>query len=439
MRESEEEEMTSVTSGRRCSALLTKSGPLGSLVRTLLESPLWSKEGYSLRWEAISLCSERVTDFTDSSSDNPSPSNESAETLRALDTPSSRCLFRLRLSVLPTEETGSSLLPTPMSVEVHHRERTQRAIDQGQTSFRGRPDKGKDTHPSGLMDYLQFKGLLKTPSAMDAASERMTSKGESGTSGTLAQEMMSGYVEKRGFLLPTPTAVDNPHPQAKIDSTGRRKSKEGSATHSQGLSDLAHHGLLPTPTFQDFKKRGPNSKQQGIGEVVRKMLPTPIAGDWKGQVKGQGKGEETMLSGMVERMAKAMLPTPRANEGGACREIHWAHNRMERPSGCQATITDLAHHGLLPTPTARDEKNPSSPDGERIARKREQGWTIELNDLAAMGSLPTPNSSPKTGGGTFRLSPLFTEEMMGFPFLWVTLPFLRQNGEPRPSKPTETP
>ena len=126
---------------------------------------------------------------------------------------------------------------------------------------------------------------------------------------------------------------------------------------------------------------------------------------------------------------------------------------------------------MLPTPTARDEKNPSSPEGERIARKIDQGWTIELSDLAAMGILPTPSArdwkgrtnpgvrkegsgcvygetlpdtvgrvcDPKTGGGTFRLSPLFTEEMMGFPFLWVTLPFLRLNGEPRPLKPTETP
>ena len=204
------------------------------------------------------------------------------------------------------------LLPTPMSVEVHHKERTQRAIDQGQTSFRGRPDKGKDTHPSGLMDYLQFKGLF------------------------------------------------------------------------------------PTPTAQDFKKRGPNSKQQGIGEVVRKMLPTP---------------------------------------------------------------------------TARDEKNPSCPNGKRLARKKEKGWTIELNDLAGMGMLPTPSArdykppyNPEAmvrkdgmvrddmlsslptmlglkdrGGITFRLSPLFTEEMMGFPLGWTELPFLSTSGEQNPSKPTETP
>ena len=34
-------------------------------------------------------------------------------------------------------------------------------------------------------------------------------------------------------------------------------------------------------------------------------------------------------------------------------------------------------------------------------------------------------------GKGFRRSPLFTEEMMGFPFLWTTLPFLSASGAPR--------
>ena len=105
----------------------------------------------------------------------------------------------------------NDLLPTPLAVEVHHQARTQRAIDQGQTTFRGRPDEGKDTHPSGLMDYLQFYGLLKTPCTMDAASETRKSKGVSGTSGTLAQEIYSGYATRvRGLEVPEiPTSPEN--------------------------------------------------------------------------------------------------------------------------------------------------------------------------------------------------------------------------------------
>ena len=45
----------------------------------------------------------------------------------------------------------------------------------------------------------------------------------------------------------------------------------------------------------------------------------------------------------------------------------------------------------------------------------------------------------KIGGGNSRLSPLFTEEMMGFPLMWTALPFLSESGAPKPSKPTETP
>lgn len=305
---------THVISGRRLSALLTKSGPLGSLVRTLLEFPQWSKPGYSLRWEAKPLCLARWTEFTDTDCASPSPSNASAATLRVSDIPSSRCLFQLRLSELPTDETESSSLPIMM---------------------------------------------LKSPSAMDAASENMASKGISGTSGTLAQEIQSGYVEKRGLLLPTPTA-----------------------------GEAEKYRLQYTP-----------GSQMGMS-----------------------------LSAL-----------------GAC--------------------------GMLPTPTARDEKNPSSPDGKRISRKLKQGWTIELSDLAAMDMLPTPSARDyqppynpdymvrkngmtrddqlsslptmlglkERGGLSFRLSPLFSQEMMGFPFGWSELPFLSTSGEPNLSKPTETP
>lgn len=278
---------TSVISGRRCSALLTKSGPLGSLVRTLLESPLWSKPGYSLQWVGRGLFSERWTEFTDTDTEEPLPSNASAVTLRKSDIPSSRCLFQLRLSELPIDETESSSLPI--------------------------------------------------------------------------------------------------------------------------------------------------------------MMPTPNASDQYNQNESGGHDLEKGYSAM-------------------------------------------AGSGLLPTPTARDDKNPSSPDGERIARKQRQGWTIELSDLAAMKVLPTPTTRDyqppvnpefmtrrngmtrddqlaciptmlglkKRGGITFRLSPLFTQEMMGFPFGWTELPFLPQcnpriteiptasastsdDGEQNRSKPTETP
>ena len=35
----------------------------------------------------------------------------------------------------------------------------------------------------------------------------------------------------------------------------------------------------------------------------------------------------------------------------------------------------------------------------------------------------------RLNGRVFQLSPLFVEEMMGYPLMWTTLPFLTGNGE----------
>lgn len=55
------------------------------------------------------------------------------------------------------------------------------------------------------MDYIRFKGMLKTPSAFDATSERMKSWNTSRDRGTLAQQAAMG---KLNGLLPTPTYND---------------------------------------------------------------------------------------------------------------------------------------------------------------------------------------------------------------------------------------
>ena len=383
-------ERMSVISGRRCSALLTKSGPLGSLVKMLLESPLWWKDGYSLTWEAIPLYSRKVTTFTDTNSSEPSPSNESAEILSDSDIPSSRCLFRLRLSELPTEETGSSLLPTPRANKVDP------SLDNPAIAGRNKSILEEEV-------AKMVVGLLPTPNAGEAEKYRLkyTPGSQMGTS--LSVMAASG-------LLPTPQAMDGTDVRSIMGKndvlvatkSGLRRKVQTGSDFGVSLGFLANNGLLPTP---------------------RTCSAMGAALDTKGNLEGN---RQPNLETVVGRIC------------------------------------------LLPTPTARDEKNPSSPDGARIARKKEQGYTIELNDLAAMGILPTPrannmvnlnlanekiaddkkarlegvvakalqDSCPKTDGGSLRLSPLFTEEMMGFPLMWTTLPFLSQNGEPSPSKPT---
>lgn len=242
-----------VISGRKCSERYQKSGPLGSLVRTLLESPQWWKEGFSLKWDVKRLCSERTIIFTDTNCDSPSPSNASAKTSKPSDTKSSRFLFRLRLVGLPIDETECFSSPI----------------------------------------------MLKTPTAFDGKTALPTSAGKTSSTGTLAQEIANGYAQKRGLMLPTP--------------------------ETQGLASM----------------------------------------------------------------------------------------------------------GLLPTPSARDYQPPYNPDA--MVRKNGMMRDDQLSALSTMLGLK------ERGGITFRLSPLFTQEMMGFPRLWTELPWASTSGETNPSKPTETP
>lgn len=224
-------ERTSVTSGRKCSALLTKSGPLGSLVKTLLESPLWSKAGGSLTWDAKPLYSERVTLFTDTNSAKPSPLNGSAETLNTSDIPSSRLLFRLRVSMLPTAGTACSSSP-----------------------------------------------MMKTPCSWDAK-EGMQSWDTSRDRGTLGQQAAAGKLD---YLLPTPTARDEKNPSS---PDGERIARKVDQRYTIELNDLAAMGMLPTP-------------QAGEANHYRnKFIP--------------GSQMETSLSAMA---GSGLLPTPTAND-----------------------------------------------------------------------------------------------------------------------------
>lgn len=87
--------------------------------------------------------------------------------------------------------------------------------------------------------------------------------------------------------------------------------------------------------------------------------------------------------------------------------------------------TPMAVNGMLPTPTARDYKG--APTIESIQKRGRNPMTNNLADCFAQT------------GKSSQLNPLFVEEMMGFPLMWTTLPFLSQSGDRNQSKDTETP
>ena len=106
----EKERMITVTSGLICSGPYMRSGPIGSLVRTLLASSRWYSPARRLKWEVSPLYSERVSLYLkDGSNMLLKPF---AVILNVKDIPSSRYLYRLVPSELPTAGTGYGLLPT---------------------------------------------------------------------------------------------------------------------------------------------------------------------------------------------------------------------------------------------------------------------------------------------------------------------------------------
>lgn len=79
---SEEARRMTVTSGQKCSGLYRKSGPLGLLVRMLLESSVWNSTRCFLTWKASA-------------------------------TPAKRLLFRLAVSMPDTREIDAQLWLAP--------------------------------------------------------------------------------------------------------------------------------------------------------------------------------------------------------------------------------------------------------------------------------------------------------------------------------------
>jgi hypothetical protein len=245
--------------------------------------------------------------------------------------------------------------------------------------------------------------LLKTPTKMDGEVSSGKKNPVTGNSGTLAQEIMSGYeptMQKLG-LLPTPTAMDSTGATATMKST---QVKEGSM-HSVTLNRAMAMGMLPTPQQRDWntpekpenwEKRRQFHAEKGVN------LQLPL----------------NTLAGM------GMLPTP------TCQDANKASKKMREDH--QNNLTAIVFNQLLPTPTSM-LITPSASDGLR------SGMTMDSlkshNKPNAENSNLAEQIAHKVGGGTSHLSPQFVLEMMGFPTDWTLQPFLSQSGETNQSKP----
>ena len=122
-----------------------------------------------------------------------------------------------------------------------------------------------------------------------------------------------------------------------------------------------------------------------------------------------------------------LLPTPNAREADK-------YSKKYNPNSQMGTaLTAMAVNGMLPTPIRRDYQPSVSP--QTLKRKDGKMRTDSLCNLPVM----LGEHCLQNGGRTSQLNPLFVEEMMGFPLMWTTLPFLSQNGDRNQLKDMETP
>lgn len=143
-------------------------------------------------------------------------------------------------------------------------------------------------------------------------------------------------------------------------------------------------GLLPTVTASDFKRRGPNSKQQGLPEKIFEMLPTPQAAD-------------SSIGAVIGRNDRFIL-----TKNGVPRKIN--------QNGQNGSVGLGRIFRLMCTPTATDWKG-----GSTRRQRAFQRSSLRSEVHADFGS-----------GRTSQLNPLFVEEMMGFPTGWISRPFLKE-------------
>lgn len=83
----------------------------------------------------------------------------------------------------------------------------------------------------------------------------------------------------------------------------------------------------------------------------------------------------------------------------------------------------IKYGDLLPTPVASDHTG--SCTIRKMTKSNGAPRTDSLRNMPAVIGM----DGDRLNGRVFQLSPLFVEEMMGYPLMWTTLPFLTGNGE----------
>lgn len=390
----------------------------------------------------------------------------------------------LRLSGQIVDLVAPGTLPTPEDREANRANRllgTPRSSDGMQRALRD-PAGIKNGNARGRLEDQVSQQLLPTPVAQPSGNtpeDHLRKKPGREVVTDLAIVVENGLLETGGRLLPTPDAYAG----NRGGSQSPAKRRAGGRTVS--VADVVEKELplLPTVMANEAEKATnlQNAEQRGrtgqvyLTNVVQTvfqettgtapnphaldplpepgaLLPTPISSDWKTTGPADSNRETVQL-----RAIGALLPTPTTQE---------SHSG---PSQAHRKTPPLnARVLMLPTPRAADHKaggaNPTAAArvadgtatlGERVAMmptpRASDGEKGGPNQRGSKGDLTMPSlaplledvawgeyepairrwetcmgpaPSPVAPGakGQPRLSPLFTEWMMGVTAGWITAP-----------------
>lgn len=146
--------------------------------------------------------------------------------------------------------------------------------------------------------------------------------------------------------------------------------------------------LWPTPTAQDYKRRGPNSRQQGLPERVVKMYSTPTAQDAKNSTLPPSQARRKSLVGDI---AREKFATPQARD--------WKRRNRN--------LDDRI--AMYPTPTTGAGLCGGTGNYQQLKKLETEGKIMEEE---------RKNMSRGNGGS---LNPEWVEWLMGFPVGWTDI------------------
>ncbi len=171
--------------------------------------------------------------------------------------------------------------------------------------------------------FLETHRMWPTPSVSDTEGGQQSDRVEQTQSGTyilrkknkpdstFGAKLSDAVLFEEKKMWPTPTTQEIEHPDMELTETGRRKPKRGKTSHSMNLADSVK--MWPTPTVQDSNKatkRWREDHQNNLTAAVfnpERMFPTPTTRDYKGGYKTESLTRKDGKSRAMDLLPNAVL------------------------------------------------------------------------------------------------------------------------------------